>query len=466
MGAQLRFYALGRPSFWADEGFTYYVSGLPIRELLGHTVEKDFNPPLFYIVMSAWRHLTAGIPGSLEALFRTPAVLIDLLLMGLIFRWTLRNLGPTVALYAGLFFAFLPLEIEAARTARPYTMFSLWTFIALSHLIDVTRTSQKPRSRSLLTMSVAHALALFTHYYGWLVLIASAAILIQFGKRKHLPWLLIPPLLYTPWIPFFVQHFYRGNPMIAELTIWRLARACGAILLGQTSFLRAEGVDMVTVALALVILIFAGALLWRGLSVPTQEVAILSYVSVVWLFFVPTVASIVVNAFEEFYFVMVLPFLVVILAAGASRSASPRSILLFIALLFLGGIYPQYSYEHQAWRDVARAVHRKYHEGDIIVYNIWFDVYPAHHYIKRAFASPPRESGLTDETFEVSAMQSLLSRCRHLILVGSYDRNLESRRLRSWLIHNRKQIDIQLFAHTFVEKYSCLPTEPNGKDPP
>lgn len=412
--------------------------------------------------MAFWHSISSGIPLPTEAVFRTPSVVVDLLLIHTVYRWTAKIMGPVVATYALVFLAFMPLEVEAARTARPYIMFALWTFLALSGLIELITTERKPSALIVIRMVVGLTLALYTHYYGWLVLAAASALLLQQRQHKWLPWLALPVILYIPWIPVFLRHLQRGNPMIAGLTVGRLVRAGAALLVGQTAFLRAEGVDYLTILLVVIVFGFAVTLVWRAL-VNESPNTLAIYRAFVFLLFMPIFASLFIHAFEEFYLVMVLPFLAVLLAIGAARSPGYRAITLFVALLFTGGIYPQYSYEHQAWREVALAVQRKIKPRDIVVYNIWFDIYPAHHYLREVLRTSLNEADFTDETFTVERMEALLSRCQRLILVGSFDRNLESRRLRSWLIQNREQLDVQIFAHTFLEIYACARSAKNSE---
>jgi len=418
-------------------------------------VQKDFNPPLFYIVMSAWRALTNAFPGPEEAWFRLPSVLADLALLYLVYRWTTRNTGPVLALYAAIFLAFFPLEIEAARTARPYTLFALWTFVTFSALIEATRMERTPPPRLILRIVAGLTLALYTHYFGWILLLAAGAFLIQHRRNKLILWLVVPVLLYLPWIPIFIGHLWRGNPMIAGLTVYRLVRAGAALLMGQTVFLRSEGLDLLTVALTGTLFAFVVVLVFRALAFSPSGLAVTIYWALMWLIWTPVFVALFVRSFEEFYLVFALPFLALLLASGTVFLRGFRPLLLFLLLLFLGGVYPQYSYEHQGWRDLAVSVSRKIKPGDVVAYNIWFDIYPARHYLKKILGAVPPELGVTEETFSAERMEALTASCHRIILIGSYDRELEQKRLRLWLIHNRGQADIQLFQHTFLEIYPC-----------
>jgi hypothetical protein len=401
-----------------------------------------------------------AVPGPEEAWFRLPAVLLDLLLLYGLHRWSCRTGGPVLGLLAPLFFALLPLEVEAARTARPYTMFALWTFIAFSGLVEAARRNGKPPPALVIRIVAGFTLALYTHYYGWIVLLAAAAFLLRYGRRDLIRWLAVPVLCYLPWIPIFIEHLLRGNPMIAGLTVQRLIRAGAALLMGQTVFLRAEGLDALTGVLIAVLFGFVLMLVWRALAPDPPDGSIDSYWAFVWLAGTPVLVSLVLRAFEEFYLIVALPFFALLMASGAIHLRGYRSLILFFVLLFLGGIYPQYSYEHQAWRDLALAAKRKIRPGDAIAYHIWFDTYPAQHYLKKLFAELPPQIEVTEETFDPERMAAQLIACNRLVLLGSYDRDLEQKRFRGWLVRNRGQTDIQLFQHTFLEVFRCSAGEP------
>ncbi|MGE0490629.1 MAG: glycosyltransferase family 39 protein [Vulcanimicrobiota bacterium] len=56
LAAGLRLYGLGAPSFWTDEGVTFYQAHKSLSDLLA-TFQTDVHPPLYYVVCHFWGKL-------------------------------------------------------------------------------------------------------------------------------------------------------------------------------------------------------------------------------------------------------------------------------------------------------------------------------------------------------------------------------------------------------------------------
>lgn len=183
--------------FWRDEAFSYVLANKSIFEILFYTA-RDFNPPLYYIILHFWIKMF----GTSEIAIRSLSLLFFSLTLYICFDFLkdVFKLKTLKSLMYLLIFLINPLLIYFAFEARMYTMFAF--FAVLSYYFYYLR---KPK---LYLASVI--LGLYTHYFMVFVLMSQFAFYFITGKNKRdqtlLRYTYTAFIFYLPWILFvFLQ---------------------------------------------------------------------------------------------------------------------------------------------------------------------------------------------------------------------------------------------------------------------
>jgi mannosyltransferase len=177
-------------SLWRDEAFSWAMAtrGLALLPLTA----RDFNPPLYYLVLYGWMRLF----GASETAMRSLSVIFFAATLWVVWRWMtdLLAIPPRRAvLYLGLF-ALNPMLSYFAVEAR---MYSLLAFLAAASFYAYQTR------RSILYVATTTA-GLYTHYFMMLVVltqIVHALVSIDRGSvRRQAVVLSAPVLLFAPWL--------------------------------------------------------------------------------------------------------------------------------------------------------------------------------------------------------------------------------------------------------------------------
>ncbi len=299
LAAALRFYAIGRSSFWSDEGNTWAL----IQRSFGHIARDaaaDIHPPGYYWLLKLW----ASVWGLSPAALRSFSALCGVLLVALIFVLAQRLARPEarlrLPLLAGLMAALNPFQIYYSQEARMYMLLALesaalfWLLLALQ---DAQRAGAPPRRLNGLAAGYAlvAAAGLWTHYSFPIVLAAAGLAWLtdwllrarfDFNGTRHFVRFALANgavlLLFAPWLPTAwrqVTQWPQGGEAIGALDglaltlrtllfgpmrtlpepLWPWLAAAGVLpLLGIAGLRTARGVAPVTLWLgAPVLLMFA-----------------------------------------------------------------------------------------------------------------------------------------------------------------------------------------------------------------
>ena len=130
----------------------------------------DVHPPLYQVLLRAWRDLLNPLVGDGDAMIRTFGVLLGV--AGVALLWDVVRLlhGPGPAQWAALIMALAMPQIQFAQDARPYTLLTLLALSAIDAVVRLERFGPSyPRAVALGLCTLGTAL---THYYGLPPLIA------------------------------------------------------------------------------------------------------------------------------------------------------------------------------------------------------------------------------------------------------------------------------------------------------
>jgi 4-amino-4-deoxy-L-arabinose transferase-like glycosyltransferase len=196
----LRLAWLDGQSLWYDEGVTWWLAQMEMRALLQWTA-ADIQPPFYYLLMWASRHLY----GESEWALRFPSVLFNILTIPLFYALARRLCVP--ALFAAGLLAISPVMVYYSQEARMYTLLIFEATVSSYLLLRVVAGD-----RRLFTLAYAltAALSLYTHYFAAFLLMAHALYFWLALWRQNFPRrllaqgaqiVLLVTLLFGPWLP-------------------------------------------------------------------------------------------------------------------------------------------------------------------------------------------------------------------------------------------------------------------------
>ena len=180
----LRLYQLDKPGLWLDEILTvelstgrgYAHADFPQHELIDSPVEltglddappfwriwtsleRDVHPPLFYLVLRAWREAF----GDGDFATRALSVALSLAAIVMLYLAAQPQLGAAAALWACALMALAGPQIEYAQENRSYTLLLVALLAAAAALVRIERSG--PSSARCAALAVAALAALLTHY--------------------------------------------------------------------------------------------------------------------------------------------------------------------------------------------------------------------------------------------------------------------------------------------------------------
>lgn len=214
VGALLRLAGLGYGELWSDEAY----SALLARESLGGILQelsRDSSPPLYYLLLHAWRALVGGdaVPlRALSALVGTTAIYFS-------YRLSTAVFNERVGTGAALLLAVSPLHIYYSQEARPYALLVLF---GLSALVGLQRLIRGHVASGATLYCGATILALYAHNYGLFLLTPLGASVLsrQLPPRVAATCAAVIGTAYLPWVPVIVHQVESGAAQWTE-RIWR-----------------------------------------------------------------------------------------------------------------------------------------------------------------------------------------------------------------------------------------------------
>lgn len=212
-GFVLRMNGLGNQSLWNDELLTVTLCDPDnsVEAMLSQNDELNHIPPLYFFAMWVWFQVT-GVTDISARLF---SALIGVLSIGAIYGLGRKLCRPGVGLFAALLASFNWSHLLHSQDARPYSLLiltaalSYWAFLVFLEL---------PTLRRAALVTAAGLLLVYTHYFGWLILMAQAiqiaASLPEYrGEARRRLAVLFPASLamivvcYLPYVPRTIASF-------------------------------------------------------------------------------------------------------------------------------------------------------------------------------------------------------------------------------------------------------------------
>jgi len=205
--AGLRFWDIGRTSFFYDEAASFFQANRPFFAMLQATAQDNY-PPLHNIIL--W--FTIKLAGTGETVLRMPSVIMGVAAVYAIYK-TGKLVGPRhVGLASAALLAVLPLHVWHSVEAR---MYSLLTFASICFLWATLVHRRRPSIRSAAVLTLATVAVLMSHVYGGFLAASVDAYVLFYAwltstlrERSTLLWLASQAaavVLFIPWILVLVN---------------------------------------------------------------------------------------------------------------------------------------------------------------------------------------------------------------------------------------------------------------------
>ncbi len=192
---------LGTDSLGASEAYSAWAAAKPgISAIVRTPVLHDPGKQVFYYVAL---HYYTRIFGLSEISLRSMSVIFSLATLALVFALGREMFDDYTALAASAMWAFNPLAVVFAHTAR---MYSMLIALALAELLMLWRVREHPSATGAVLCGLVGAALLYTHLGGILFIGAGVAMLVRDnvrGQRNPMAWLAmaVTLALFIPYVP-------------------------------------------------------------------------------------------------------------------------------------------------------------------------------------------------------------------------------------------------------------------------
>ncbi len=313
-------------SLWLDEALSVNIATLPIGEI-PQALERDGHPPLYYVLLHFWTDLF----GTGDVAVRALSGLFGLLLLPLVWIAGRRRGGALLAWLALAVMAVDPFVVRYAAETRMYALVMLLVLSGYMLLDDVLRRDRATWWRFAL-IAVDAAALLYTHYWSMWLLAAVGMVLAWRAWRTHdhaerrrmvsvLIALVIGALAFLPWLPTMLyQSKHTATP-------WAPPMRPTSALSVTIADLGGWGYGEQTLAAVVVALLLALGLFGRARSRTSTELdlrtrrQLRAEALVAGLAFLigVCVSFVLKGAYASRYASIILPLVVLLMAAGLTR---------------------------------------------------------------------------------------------------------------------------------------------------
>lgn len=206
LGLIVRALFLNRHAFWFDEAFSVFVAQMQIPDLL-KTAATHNTPPLFYILS----HILTKFSNHIWIL-RLLSMFFGLITIPFAFHVFRKLTDLKTAKLATLFLTLSPLHIYFSTEIRMYSLLTLLTLLTIFFFLSFLKSKN---SKYLLPLAVSSILALYTHYYAFLSLLAINLLFFTQTKLKRstlLLWIATQSTITLAFLPWLILIF--NNPRL------------------------------------------------------------------------------------------------------------------------------------------------------------------------------------------------------------------------------------------------------------
>jgi uncharacterized membrane protein len=192
----LRYWNLTASCLWFDEIFSIHAAEHSWDSILGFVAQDLIHPPLFYVLLKVW--ISIGGEGLLWVrVFPVAFAVLALVPFFLLCRELKLRFGA-IAL-ALLVFAVNGSLIKYSQEVRMYapllclSLFSIWLFVRFLN-----------SGKWILLLALVNIAMVYTHYFGWLVIICELTAIALLKRERLLKTGLMTAGVFAAFVPWIV----------------------------------------------------------------------------------------------------------------------------------------------------------------------------------------------------------------------------------------------------------------------
>lgn len=393
----VRLWRLTDSCLWFDEIFSVHAAEHPWGSIFWFVAQDLIHPPLFYVLLKLW----IGIGGESLLWLRLFPVLFSIAaLIPFINLCRELKVKTSTTILALSFFAVSGSLIKYAQEVRMYSLllclslFSIWLFARFFY-----------RGKNIWILTLVNVLLVYTHYFGWFVVmgeIAVIAILQRIKIRHVLIMFSIALIAYVPWMFALAKAASAGSDVNQNIG-WMARPGLRAVFdfafdVIEPFYFQQSNVDDSTkifITLPLLLLIVAAMSIylinWKS-QIDTDRFWLLSILGAVPLFLAFIISWISpVSIWGSRHLIVVFApifILIAVVITELARNPILYAVIGAVTLLFLAAL-PGYAHTPTpqfiwcAWKPLAAqwiaAPHyspdpkKLYVFEDLVAYHFWFD---------------------------------------------------------------------------------------------
>lgn len=407
VGAFLRFYQLGAPSFWLDEALSVAYAQLPWSQFVHLMQTRELNMLPYYLLLRAWIHL-----GTSEWMVRSLSALCSIATLPIFYLLGSRLFNIRVGRIGLVLLALHPWHIRFAQEARGYSLMMLLVAASTLLLVRAMDSPTRATARTWAGYAATSALAAYAHFYASLALLAQWASL-ALARPRGASWkafgiaVVVVCTMLLPLLAFVVLGHADPATWIPAANVPRVGFLLFSLLVGGGGSDRVERMcELLPYVVALGAAVIAVREAWRANARDHNAWHHALVVSgATFPIVLVLLVSIVKPIFVDKYLIECLPFVVLLLAIGTQRlrprwlSLGTLVVTLAISIFVLAGYYRGPSNKDD-WRAASRYIFASAHPGDAALSYPEFASAPFDYYraqlaanAQGAPAAPPRELG-------------------------------------------------------------------------
>ena len=209
---------LASNSLGADEPFSVYHAQMNIQSIIS-LLSYGNNPPLYEIILHYWIKYW----GISEISVRFPSLIFSSLTVIYIYKIGFKYFNYRIALYSSILFIFSNYHILFAHQARVYSFLGLLSVISMYYFMGILNNCREESlekstiRREFISLIIINTLIIYSHYFGFFILIIQFLLTISHKKMVSKYWrsivllLAIVALLYTPNIYVLLNRFFESS---------------------------------------------------------------------------------------------------------------------------------------------------------------------------------------------------------------------------------------------------------------
>ena len=198
-----RFRDLTASCLWFDEIFSVHAAEHSWDSILNFVALDLIHPPLFYILLKVW--IAAG-GENLFWLRSFPVVFSILAILPFVLLCRELRLGFWTVTLAFFLIAVNGSLIKYAQEVRMYSMLMCMSLFSMWLFARYFRTG-----KGILALTLINLVLVYTHYFGWLVLLSEIFAIVLFQRIKWRPIMVMTLVTAVGFAPWFIEVLYAAN---------------------------------------------------------------------------------------------------------------------------------------------------------------------------------------------------------------------------------------------------------------